>query len=196
MACDVLVADPPWKFDLGTSTDPSQFRGTVDQHYPALSLADICAFPLPPLARDAHLFLWRVASMQQEALDVAKAWGFVVKSEIVWLKRTATDKRWFGMGRRVRMEHETCLIATRGSPKVFDKSIRSTFEAKVPGERHSAKPPEFFEIVEKLCGWPSPDTHVELFARSPREGWSTYGNELAAAHPGAEEEVSWPTTCP
>jgi N6-adenosine-specific RNA methylase IME4 len=179
--CSVLVADPPWKFGDAL---PGPMRG-ADKHYPTLTVADLMRFPLPILADDAHLFLWRVASMQQEALDIGKAWGFALKSEIVWAKRTMRGKRWFGMGRRVRMEHETCLIFTRGRPAVLDHSIRSVFEAVVPDNRHSAKPDEFFAIVERLCGKARPRTHVELFARRVRRGWSTFGNELSRAHPEA-----------
>lgn len=184
MTCTVLVADPPWKFG---DKLPGNGRG-AEKHYPVLSVGEILRFPRPALADDCHLFLWRVASMQQEALDVAHAWGFTIKSELVWRKLTSGGKRWFGMGRRVRMEHEVCLIGTRGSPKVLDRSIRSVFEAKVPDGRHSAKPDEFFAIVERLCGSPIgphrwAPTHVELFARKTRPGWATYGNELELAHP-------------
>lgn len=192
MPCEVLVADPPWQFEQRTN----RLHGTTENHYPVLTVAEICAFPLPVLARDATLFLWRVASMQDEALDVVRAWGFKTKSEIVWRKLTKNGKRHFGMGRRVRMEHEICLICTRGAPTVLDASVRSVFDAADPGlddeipsvfeaktGRHSQKPPEFFEIVERLTGWPAPSTHVELFAREQRDGWACYGNELATPHP-------------
>lgn len=46
------------------------------------------------------------------------------------------------------------------------------FSAKYSG--HSAKPDEFFEIVEALC----PGPYLELFARRPRPGWTCLGNEL------------------
>lgn len=44
--------------------------------------------------------------------------------------------------------------------------------------RHSEKPDEFFEIVEKLCGPAMPATHVELFGRKLRPGWTVIGNEV------------------
>jgi N6-adenosine-specific RNA methylase IME4 len=172
MAARVLCADPPWKFGDAL---PGPGRGAT-KHYPCMTVADLCAFPLPPLDDDAHLFLWRVASMQQEALDVAKAWGFTVKSEIVWKKITVNGKRHFGMGRQVRMEHEVALICTRGKPKVRDHAMRSIFEA--PVGRHSEKPEIFYrDVVERLCAGP----YVELFARRERPGWACFGNELAAA---------------
>lgn len=75
----VIVADPPWQFGDAL---PGPKRGATS-HYETLSLGALKNFPLPPIADDAMLLLWRVAAMQQEALDVVKAWGFKVKSEIV-----------------------------------------------------------------------------------------------------------------
>ena len=164
----VLCADPPWKFN---DSLPGESRG-ASNNYPCLSVEELCTFPLPPLADDCVLFLWRVASMQQEALDVISVWGFDLKTELVWLKKTATGKRWFGMGRTVRAEHEVCLIATKGHPEVKTHSIRSTFEAE--NLQHSQKPELFYDIVEQLFDGP----YVELFARRQRVGWTCLGNEL------------------
>ena len=130
----VVLADPPWLF---RDRLPGPGRGAA-KHYSCLSVAELCAFPLPPLADDCTLFLWRVAAVQQEALEVMAAWGFTLKTEIVWLKRTTTGKRFFGMSRTVRAEHEVCLVGTRGTPVTRRKNIRSTFEATVG--QHSEKP--------------------------------------------------------
>jgi len=173
----VLLADPPWQFG---DRLPGPGRGAA-KHYGTLSVAELCAFALPPLADDCTLFLWRVASMQQEALDVMRAWGFTLKTELVWLKQTATGKRWFGMGRTVRAEHEVCLVGTRGRPVTLSKSVRSTFTA-VAG-RHSEKPLAFYAVVEALRDGP----YVELFARRRRAGWTSLGDQVpdgdAAATP-------------
>ncbi len=164
-----VVADPAWRF--GDSL-PGASRG-ASKNYATMTSAAIAGLQLPPIADNAHLFLWRVAAMQQEALDVCKAWGFVPKTEIVWLKRTVSGKRHFGMGRHVRAEHETCLVATRGrGAGVLSRSVRSTFEAAVG--RHSAKPDAFYELVESLV----PGPRLELFARRERLGWTCIGNEL------------------
>lgn len=164
--CRVLVADCPWKF--GDSL-PGKGRG-ASKHYGCLTPSEIMRFPLPPLADDCILFLWRVASMQQEALDVAHAWGFTIKSEIVWRKNR------IGMGRYVRNKHETCLIGRRGKMlDRLDKRVPSVFDA--PVGKHSAKPDEFYDIVERLYAGP----YCELFARRHREGWTCFGDELEAA---------------
>jgi len=163
-----LLADPPWSH---SDQLPGPGRG-AGKHYELLTLDVIKNFELPPLADDCRLFLWRVASLQEEALEVMHAWGFTPKAEIVWRKKTKNGKRWFGMGRQVRMEHEVCLIGTRGSPPQLDKSIRSTFSAKA--NTHSSKPVSFYRIIEKL----SPGPYGELFARAKRKGWQQWGNEL------------------
>lgn len=180
-----IVVDCPWRF--GDSL-PGPGRG-AEKHYATLSVAELELFPLPPIADDAYLFFWRVASMQQEALDVIRAWDFTLKTEIVWRKQTVTGKRWFGMGRTVRAEHETCLVATRGRPQVLSKSIRSTFEAPVPDGRHSAKPEAFFDLVESLV----PGPYVELFARRVRPGWTCLGNDPALLE---LQQQPYPSTTP
>ncbi len=167
----VLVADPPWRFG---DPLPGNGRGAV-KHYGCLDVESLCAFQLPPIADDAVLLLWRVSAMPEEALRVCRAWGFTPKAEIVWIKKTSTGGRHFGMGRYVRAEHETCIIGSRGrgSRVVRLHNIRSTFEASVG--RHSEKPDEFYALVEKWLDGP----YVELFARRQRRGWHCMGDELA-----------------
>lgn len=164
----VLVADPPWSFD---DELPGETRGAA-KNYKTMSVEEICRFPLPPMYESSTLFLWRVASMQKEALQVIDAWDFSLKTELVWKKLTVNGKRFFGMGRTVRAEHEVCLVATSGKPVTLDKSIRSVFEA--PVGRHSEKPAEFFSIVEKLREGP----FCEIFARRHRPNWDCFGDEL------------------
>lgn len=169
----VLCADPPWQFG---DRLPGPSRG-AEKNYPCLSVEELCAFPLPPLTDDATLFLWRVASMQQEALDVIRAWGFVLKTEIIWYKKTAHGKRHFGMGRTLRAEHEVCLVGQRGKPKTLSHSVRSVFDFDgfdAAYEGHSTKPEVFYTIVESLREGP----YVELFARRERRGWTTLGNQV------------------
>jgi N6-adenosine-specific RNA methylase IME4 len=179
----VLVADPPWRH---ADPLPGPGRGAA-KHYRLLSVEEICAFPLPPLADPCLLVLWRVSSMVEEAYRVCRAWGFVPKSELVWKKLTRDGKRWFGMGRYVRAEHETAIIALRGEPSAMrselNHSIRSVFEA--PAGRHSEKPREFYELVERL----HPGPYAELFARRDRPGWVCFGDELPAPRNAARDSL-------
>lgn len=174
-----IVADPPW---APRDRLPGN-RGAASQ-YQVMRTAAICRY-LPdlavPIAQDAILFLWRLASMQSDALEVAQRWGFRPVSEVVWTKRTSGGLPWFGMGRTVRMAHEVCIIAVRGRASRVRRSasVRSVLDAPVPTAAgraiHSAKPETFFShVVETLAFGP----YLELFARRRRPGWTCIGDEL------------------
>lgn len=177
-AFTTLVADPPWLFNDNL---PGRKRG-AGCHYRCMSLEEICAFAMPPLADDAFLVLWRVASMQREALDVAGAWGFEEPNcEIVWVKTKAltrpptepiAKRLRMGMGRVTRNVHEVALVCRRGKPKRLRADVPSVFFA--PRGRHSEKPDEFYTLIEKLF----PGPYVELFARRHRPGWTCMGDEV------------------
>lgn len=189
-----LEADVPWPFN------GNRRRGGAGRHYRLMSVDDICNYPLPPLALDCRLFLWRVGAMQDEALRVMKAWGFVLKAEIVWIKTTQDGvlivdassaprpdlvkqlddgkvpptSIHFGMGHQVRYSHEVCLIGVRGNP-ARAKHIRSVFFAPV-GE-HSEKPRLFYQIVAEMSSGP----RYSLFSRRHHPGWMCDGDELDGA---------------
>ena len=174
-----IVADPPWAF---SDALPGNGRG-ASKHYATMPVEKIERFlidhhaELPRIPGTALLFMWRVGAMQEEALRVIRAWGFELKSEIVWEKTIpGSDDRdlVFGMGHYTRWCHETCLIASRGqgSTLIQNRSIRSTFRA--PIGQHSEKPDKFYDIVRKLAKGP----YLELFARKTRAGWIQHGLEL------------------
>jgi len=147
---DVLIVDAPWKF---SDKLPGKTRG-AERHYACMTVDELCAFPLPDLSPNTVMFFWRVASMQDEALAVVQAWGFKVKSELVWLKQTVNGKSHFGLGRYVRASHETCLIATRGKAMPVVRNVRSVLDEplafEAPTGVHSQKPDRFFELVEAM----------------------------------------------
>jgi len=162
-----LVIDCPWPF---ADRLPGPGRG-AGKHYPTMTIEQLEQLELPPLEPDCMLFSWRVSAMQLEALHLMAHWGFAQKTELVWNKLTKCGKRHFGMGHILRAAHEVCLVGTRGRAQVLDHSIRTTFEAKVG--RHSVKPEEFYQLVERL----SPGPYTEVFGRRPRRGWQVLGND-------------------
>lgn len=176
MSYSCVAADPPWQFD---DKLPGPKRG-ADTHYLCMPADQICCLKLPEISTDAILFLWRVASMQEEALQVVRAWGFAPKSEIVWYKVNTSGHPQMGMGRTVRNCHETCIIATRGKYSKLIDSHRELSVFSAQRRAHSEKPAEFYALVERLCVGP----RVELFARRHRPGWDCLGSEL-----GTELEV-------
>lgn len=199
-----LTVDPAWPFK---DKLPGETRGAA-RNYRTQTISEIMRMELPPLDDDCVLALWRVASMQQEALDVIKAYGFrPPEREVVWLKKTVHGRRWFGMGHVVRAEHEICLIAIKGHPRVKNHSTRSTFvteeplielapdlagfSARVPqyvnanGKlryKHSQKPEVFFDICEGMFEGP----YAETNARRQRPGWTCVGDEM----PSPADEIN------
>ena len=114
---DIILADPPWNHG-----SPGWFGGAKN-HYPTMSLADICALPIPA-ADNCALFMWGCWSLMPEAFEVIKAWGFEYKTEAwVWVKLNSNSMGLFtGMGYYTRGNTEPCLLAIRGSmqPAVHD----------------------------------------------------------------------------
>ena len=166
---DVIVADPPWLFDLRSAKGEAK---SPQAQYACMSTRDIAALPVGHLcSSDAWLFLWATAPMLPEAIDVMRAWGFQYKSRISWIKRTATGKTRFGPGYVVRSRHEDVLIGAMGTPP-FTTALHSIFNGLA--REHSRKPDEFYPMIERF----SPDARrAELFARQSRLGWTTWGLE-------------------
>lgn len=185
---NVVVADPAWPF---SDKLPGDGRG-AEKHYKTMKVPDICNYlpgvvePEYPVAKRSLLFMWGVSAMQQELQQVVNAWGYTIKSEIIWVK-TSTESAQreylagrmpglaFGMGRYVRLCHERCVIATRGAGAqqlIKDHSTRSVFFA--PRGRHSAKPDAFYRLVERLAQGP----YLELFARRHQPGWTCTGDQV------------------
>ncbi len=159
----VLVADPPWPYTK-RSADTTH-RGTIP--YPSMTIADIEALDVGSLAHeDCILWLWTTNAFMAEAHQVARSWGFEVKTILTWAK----DR--MGLGDWLRGQTEHCLLAVKGRPVVTLSNQTTLLHGRV-GE-HSQKPEEFYRLVESLC----PGSKCELFARRRRDGWYTFGSEV------------------
>ena len=76
------------------------------------------------------------------------------------------------MGFHTRSNTEFALLATRGNPLRLAADVHQVI--MTPVGAHSVKPAEAYARMERLYGGP----RLELFAREPRAGWTTWGNEL------------------
>ena len=181
-----IVADPPWQYGNTAS------RGAAENHYPTLSIAQLCGEEDMPdggnladlvegwAAEDAHLYLWTTAGMLRDAFTVMDAWGFEYRTYLDWVKPQ------IGMGNYFRVSSEPILFGTRGRLPIEDRSIPNWFNQ--PRGKHSAKPAHFYdEIVTKA----SPGPYLEMFCRCRGNnttdsecacskcvrGWQIWGNE-------------------
>jgi N6-adenosine-specific RNA methylase IME4 len=191
----LIMADPPWSYEMRSEKG---YEKAPESQYQTMPLAEIKALPVEALAApDCLLWLWAVNPQLPQALDVLKAWGFTFKTAGTWLKRSTHGKVSFGTGYILRSSNEPFLIGTRGSPKTT-RGTRSAVVGKIVTEHyeisdegtdlwprvcitldarsfgHSRKPDEAFRACEELM----PNARkLELFSRTDRSGWTTWGNE-------------------
>lgn len=166
---DLILADPPWLYDQDTVPKSR----LVENHYVTMPVEEIKELPIGRIAKDKSiLFLWTTAPKNEEGLAVMKAWGFSYRTQIVW-EKYSNGKIQIGLGNNVRGSHELLLIGKRGEFPTPKYKPPSTITAR--RTEHSAKPEKFYEIVESMYPTAS---RIELFARRPRPGWASVGNEL------------------
>lgn len=168
----VILCDPPWTFktysDKGLGKSPQA-------HYDCMDIEDIKALPVRSLAHPdgAVCVLWATAPMLPEAIATLAAWGFAYKSAGAWAKQSSTGRKWaFGPGYHFRSAAEFFLLGSIGKVEQKVKNVRNLIVA--PVREHSRKPDRMYEMCEAL--WPGP--RVELFARSQREGWGSWGDQV------------------
>lgn len=158
-----VLADPPWRYQNTAS------RGAAENHYPTLTVDEICREPIVELVDDqAHLHLWTTNAFLESAFTVMRAWGFKFKSCLVWVKPQ------MGLGNYWRVSHEFLLFGIRGRLKFRRHDVRSWVLA--PRTKHSRKPFRIRTLVEAV----SPGPYLELYGREehPSTGWTVYGNEV------------------
>lgn len=179
----VIYADPPWAYEGYAASGVPQ-RADV-QHYDTMTVEEMAALPVHELAAtDCALFMWSISSHHPQAFWLARQWGFRYASKaFTWAKlnkNAIADERlcnddaafFMGMGHGTRRNTEDCFLFTRGQPKRRDASVRELIVS--PIRDHSRKPDEAYSRIERLFDGP----YCELFSRTRRAGWSSWGNEV------------------
>lgn len=161
-----LVVDPPWEGADSGDDDPI---GRGDPLYSTMTVAELACLPVGDLAEpeDCHLYLWTTNRMLPHAFDLLDAWEFRYLTLLTWCKPS------IGVGRYYRNNTEHVLFALRGTRLLARADVGTWFEAPREG-RHSTKPAAFYRMVEEC----SPGPRLEMFARSPRDGWAVWGAEV------------------
>jgi len=171
---NVIYADPPWQYDVDLSRGRTR---SPENNYPVMDLQAIKDFgeKVKEIScDDCVLFMWIPAPKLNWMNEVLDAWGFEYKTNLIW------DKVKPNMEHYSSVRHEILIIAGKGncSPLCDGKTIQSidSVQSIEKSSRHSEKPREFVEIIEKL--YPN-QRYIELFARNKevRKGWTYWGNE-------------------
>jgi N6-adenosine-specific RNA methylase IME4 len=192
----VKSVDFPWPYETYSAKGKQR---SAERHYETWSLDRIKAFAadfFPRLALpDYALFIWTIWPLIFETREIIEACEGFEYSGLAfdWTKslpgvETIEVKRagykggglHWGQGHATRANSEVCLLATRGSPRRLSMDVHSSIIAPV-GD-HSEKPDEVYRRIERL--YPGP--YLELFARRPREGWKTWGDEVPPPDAGNE----------
>ena len=163
---DIIVADPPWRFKSNSKAQPGR---NAMRHYECMELDEIKALR-PDASKDALLYLWVTSPFLAEGMDVVSQWGFTYKSSLVWVK----DR--IGMGYWARNRHEIVLIGRRGRFPLPPACPHADSVLSGGQREHSRKPETLQDQID--ASWPEA-RKLEMFARRPRAGWDTWGNETA-----------------
>jgi len=194
----VVLADPPWRFKTWNKATAVKRRGTGSHgtnvcaavHYNTMPFEDLAALPVRAVAaEDCCLFLWASWPMIEDALSLLRVWGFTYKTcAFDWMKAHTGQIDMFrddadalmGMGYWTRANTEPCLLATRGKPKRKTADVRMGIIE--PRREHSRKPDCIYSRIERLVDGP----RLELFARTKRPGWTSFGDETTKFQQAAE----------
>ena len=158
-----IMIDPPW--DWGDEGDQDQL-GRARPDYATMTKEQLLDLPLPYLADDdCHLYMWITNRSLPKGFQLMERWGFRYVTAITWAKPS------FGMGNYFRGQTEHVLFGVKGSQPLKRKDVGTLFNAPRGPNGHSSKPAEFYDLVESC----SPGPYLEMFSRSDRAGWETWG---------------------
>ena len=157
-----IVIDPPW--DWGDEGDVDQF-GRAKPDYTTMSIDEIEKLPISKIADDnCHIYLWVTNRSLPKAFRLLEAWGFRYITCLTWVKPN------IGMGNYFRGDTEQVIFGVKGSQQLKRHDVGTHFNAP-RGKGHSAKPDEFYSLVESCSYGP----YIDIFGRKERDGWSVWG---------------------
>lgn len=144
--------------------------------YPTCSLDEIkehLRLATESTTENSILFLWTIDKYLFEAQQIAESLGYKLHARMIWDKVTGIPAAF-----TVRYGHEYLLYMYKGklTPVAKDErgKIHTVFRERVT--KHSKKPDIAYEIIERLY----PDLKkLEMYARETRDGWDSFGNEVA-----------------
>ena len=206
MNYQLIYADPPWAYSNAAS------NGAAADHYGTMTLTDLKRLPVWDMAAEnAVLAMWYTGTHNVEAIELAEAWGFKVRTMkgFTWVKLNPQAERNINKaleagditdfyefldvlnaqtkmngGNYTRANSEDLLIAVRGNGLERKNAAVKQVIYSPLGE-HSAKPYEARRRLEVLYG---DVRRIELFSRGDDPAWHHWGNQCPAnnivIHPG------------
>ena len=173
---DIVYADPPWDYkgQLQHAGPGSSDTGGAVRHYGTVTLDELKKLRVDGIAAEnSLLFLWATNPHLDQAIDLGKSWGFKWATvAFVW------DKVRVNPGFYTMSQCELCLVMKKG--KIPEPRGARNVRQLVTEKRgaHSRKPDEVRRRIDAMF---ADLRKIELFARGPVSGWTTWGLEADGA---------------
>lgn len=178
---DLIVADPPWQQTKGGKKSVRPQSSGTELDYPVCSLEDIKSHLRQASSlceENSVLFLWTIDKYLFEAQQMAEELGYKLHARMIWNKVTGIPAAF-----TVRYGHEYLLYMYKGKFTPVDTAARgkvhTVFEERV--KRHSQKPEISYQIIQQL--YPN-QRKLEMYARTERNGFDCWGNEVPVSGVG------------
>lgn len=196
---DLIMVDPPWPTKMRSEKGEKKSSGAK---YGSMSFEAIGALPVGELlSRNGIVFLWGIWPMvfyggdpdlryadadasRSRIGECAAAWGLRYLTGGAWTKTTVHGKIAFGPGYRARSSCEPWFLFGAGKPET-SRSARNWFDGL--RRRHSEKPENAYAWCEAYMPGAR---RLELFSRTSRAGWDTWGYEAGKFDPVVVKNAS------
>ncbi len=162
-----IVVDPPW--DWKDEGDVDQM-GRGKPTYDTKTFDELLEFSVgKKAAKNSHMYCWVTNRSMPKVFDLVDAWGFRYVTLLSWCKPS------FGLGNYFRGSTEHIVFAVKGQLPLQRKNVGTWFEwPRVKGKKHSAKPPEFYDLAESC----SPGPYLDVFSRyKHNDKWMCWGED-------------------
>lgn len=172
---DLIYTDPPWQQVKGGKRKCRPNQGKL-LDYPTLSIQeikDIHNAAFSHCNEKHNIFMWTIDKYLHESELMMQQLGYQLHARIIWDKENGIAPAF-----TVRFSHEYLLwFYKKGNILMPCVDMRGKYTTVLREQStvHSKKPLCAYEMLENMF----PESHkLEMFARSIRDGWDCWGNEI------------------
>ena len=174
---DIIYTDPPWKQTRGGYHAARPFTSGNALPYDVMELSDIKDMHehvFDNLVNDKHnVFMWTIEKYLRDTEDMMHDLGYKLHIRMIWDKGNGPVPAY-----TVRFSHEYLLWFYKPGKIILPcDETRGRYSTVLRESHtvHSKKPQCAYEMLEHM--FPN-SRKLEMFARSERSEWDSFGNEL------------------
>lgn len=172
---DIIYTDPPWPQRKGNKRTcrPKQCKNLDYRTLDLPTIKEIHRDILTMTNQKHNVFMWTIDKFLFDAEQMMKELGYTLHARLIWDKENGIAPAF-----TVRFSHEYLLwFYRKGHMLMPEKEVRGKYTTMLreKATTHSKKPVCAYEMLENMF----PDSKkIELFARSKRPGWDSWGDEI------------------